>query len=40
MKIRCEKPDVIVDVGPGAGIEGGRILTVGSIAEIEKHPNP
>ncbi len=30
--------DVIVDVGPGAGIEGGRILTVGSVAEVELHP--
>ena len=30
--------DVIVDVGPGAGIEGGRILTVGPIAEIEANP--
>jgi excinuclease ABC subunit A len=30
--------DVIVDVGPGAGAEGGRILTVGTLAEIEKNP--
>jgi excinuclease ABC subunit A len=30
--------DVIVDIGPGAGAEGGRILTVGSLAEVEKNP--
>src|SRR5579884_3655182 len=27
--------DVIVDIGPGAGAEGGRILSVGSIEQIE-----
>jgi excinuclease ABC subunit A len=26
--------DVIVDIGPGAGAEGGRILTVGTLADI------
>jgi len=30
--------DVIVDIGPGAGAEGGHILTVGSMDEILKHP--
>jgi excinuclease ABC subunit A len=30
--------DVIVDIGPGAGAEGGEILSVGSLAEIEKNP--
>jgi excinuclease ABC subunit A len=30
--------DVIVDIGPGAGAEGGRILTVGTLAEIVKNP--
>jgi excinuclease ABC subunit A len=30
--------DVIVDIGPGAGAEGGRILTVGTLAEILKNP--
>jgi len=30
--------DVMVDVGPGAGVEGGEILTVGSLAEIEADP--
>ncbi len=29
--------DVIVDIGPGAGAEGGRILTVGTLAEILKN---
>ena len=26
--------DVIVDIGPGAGAEGGRILTVGTLAQV------
>lgn len=30
--------DVIVDVGPGAGAEGGRILTVGTLPEIVANP--
>ncbi|MBC5810459.1 MAG: excinuclease ABC subunit UvrA, partial [Candidatus Eremiobacteraeota bacterium] len=30
--------DVIVDIGPGAGAEGGRILTVGPLEEVLKHP--
>jgi excinuclease ABC subunit A len=30
--------DVIVDIGPGAGAEGGRILSVGSIDEILANP--
>ncbi len=30
--------DVIVDIGPGAGAEGGRILTVGDIDEIMRNP--
>ncbi len=29
--------DVIVDIGPGAGLEGGRILTVGTLAEIVRN---
>ncbi len=29
--------DVIVDIGPGAGAEGGRILTVGTLEEIMKN---
>ncbi len=30
--------DVIVDIGPGAGAEGGRILTVGDIDQIMRNP--
>ncbi len=30
--------DVIVDIGPGAGAEGGRILSVGPIADILANP--
>ncbi len=30
--------DVIVDIGPGAGAEGGRILTVGTLDEIMANP--
>lgn len=29
--------DCIVDVGPGAGIEGGRIIAVGTVDELEKN---
>jgi len=31
--------DVIVDIGPGAGAEGGHILSVGPLEEIVKHPD-
>ena len=30
--------DVIVDIGPGAGAEGGRILSVGSLQDILENP--
>ncbi len=30
--------DVIVDIGPGAGAEGGEILTVGPIDRVMEHP--
>ncbi len=30
--------DLVVDIGPGAGAEGGEILTVGTLEEIIKHP--
>jgi excinuclease ABC subunit A len=30
--------DVIVDIGPGAGAEGGRILSVGTLDEILRNP--
>jgi excinuclease ABC subunit A len=28
----------VVDIGPGAGAEGGHVLTVGNLEEIVKHP--
>ncbi|MDQ2991410.1 MAG: excinuclease ABC subunit UvrA [Candidatus Eremiobacteraeota bacterium] len=31
--------DVVVDIGPGAGAEGGEILTIGTLDEVLKHPN-
>jgi excinuclease ABC subunit A len=30
--------DVVVDIGPGAGAEGGEILTVGTLDDVLKHP--
>ncbi len=31
--------DIIVDIGPGAGAEGGEILTVGDLDAVVAHPN-
>jgi excinuclease ABC subunit A len=31
--------DVVVDIGPGAGAEGGHILTVGGLQQVVEHPN-
>ncbi|MFA5061768.1 MAG: excinuclease ABC subunit UvrA [Patescibacteria group bacterium] len=31
--------DYVVDVGPGAGIEGGKIMAKGTVAEIKKSKN-
>ena len=31
--------DYVVDIGPGAGIHGGRIIAAGTPAEIEAHPD-
>jgi len=31
--------DYIVDIGPGAGIHGGKVVAAGSVAEIEKNPD-
>jgi excinuclease ABC subunit A len=31
--------DVVVDIGPGAGAEGGHVLSVGTIEEIEQNPD-
>ena len=30
--------DYIVDIGPGAGIHGGKVVASGSVADIEKNP--
>jgi excinuclease ABC subunit A len=30
--------DVVVDIGPGAGAEGGEVLTVGPLDEVMRHP--
>ena len=29
--------DCVIDVGPGAGVEGGRILAAGTVEELEKN---
>ncbi|MCA1727104.1 MAG: excinuclease ABC subunit UvrA [Actinobacteria bacterium] len=31
--------DYIVDIGPGAGEQGGEIVVAGTLDEIERHPN-
>jgi excinuclease ABC subunit A len=31
--------DVVVDIGPGAGAEGGEILTSGTLADVVANPN-
>ncbi len=31
--------DHIVDIGPGAGIHGGKVVASGSVADIEKNPD-
>ena len=30
--------DYIVDIGPGAGIHGGKVVATGSVEDIEKCP--
>ncbi len=30
--------DVVVDIGPGAGAEGGHVLTVGALEQVVAHP--
>ncbi|MDX9766526.1 MAG: excinuclease ABC subunit UvrA [Ectothiorhodospiraceae bacterium] len=32
------RADHVVDMGPGAGVHGGRVVAQGTPAEIEKHP--
>ena len=31
--------DVVVDIGPGAGAEGGEILTAGTLDDVIANPN-
>jgi len=31
--------DTIIDLGPGAGLDGGRIVTRGSLTELKKNPD-
>ncbi len=31
--------DVVIDIGPGAGAEGGEILTAGTLADVMANPN-
>jgi len=38
-KDTMEQSDYLVDFGPGAGQEGGKIITRGTIEEIKKNPN-
>jgi excinuclease ABC subunit A len=34
-----ESADFIVDLGPGAGVRGGNVVSIGSPAEIKNNPN-
>ncbi|MFC1666094.1 excinuclease ABC subunit UvrA [Nanoarchaeota archaeon] len=34
-----KKADYVIDIGPGAGIHGGKIIAQGTPKEIEKNPN-
>ncbi len=33
------RADYVIDVGPGAGVNGGQIVAEGSVHELEKNPN-
>jgi excinuclease ABC subunit A len=33
-----QSADIIVDLGPGAGVRGGNVVTIGSPEEIRNHP--
>ena len=33
------KADHIIDIGPGAGVRGGRLIAEGSVSDIEKNPD-
>ncbi len=32
------RADHVIDLGPGAGVEGGRIVAAGTLAELAEHP--
>ncbi len=32
------RADHIIDLGPGAGVHGGRVVAAGTLAELSKHP--
>jgi excinuclease ABC subunit A len=32
------RADYVVDLGPGAGVQGGEVVAAGTVAEIEAHP--
>jgi len=32
------RADTIIDLGPGAGMHGGEVVTIGTVAEITRHP--
>jgi excinuclease ABC subunit A len=34
-----QSADLIVDLGPGAGVRGGKVVTVGTLEEIRQHPD-
>jgi len=31
--------DHVIDIGPGAGVRGGRIVAAGTVAQVRKHPD-
>jgi excinuclease ABC subunit A len=33
-----QSADIVVDLGPGAGVHGGNVVTIGSPEEIKNHP--
>ena len=33
-----QSADLIVDLGPGAGVRGGEVVTIGTLEEIKRHP--
>ncbi len=37
MKILCMAADYIIDIGPGAGAHGGKIVAAGTVEDIMKN---